>query len=124
MNVYDETVRMTKLIFNEIYAKKFVDRKELDSFIVDFIRKHKVDETEYSYISLYLSDFFSFHIKIINDGQYSVTTFSFYMIWDDRKFDKYDTDNINIYIGTPFYWFGRNEQSDIIKIKDEIEITI
>jgi len=123
MNLQNESIRLTKLIFPEIYAKSFPDRKDFDSFVIGLINKNKLHDVEYHYTSLYLHNRFNFHVYVTDNITFSITTFSFCMVWDDTRFNSdFNMDNIATYIGTPSYMFGRNESTDVrYEIHDEIK---
>jgi len=125
-NAYGESVRITKIIFNAIYAKEFGNRNEFDGFVTHLLKSIKPENAEYTYYSLYLLGEFTIHVNVVIDNCFSPTTLGFNMIWDDKGFTNENyTDNVSIYIGTPAYWFGRNEQTNInMKVKDEIKVTI
>ena len=112
-NAYDESRRIVKVIFNEVYSKTFNNRKECDDFVMDVVKKNKIEGVSYTYSSLYLYKNYTIHVNVVYDGCISTATFSFNMIWNDEKFqDKYNMDNIATYIGTPAYWFGRSMKTD------------
>ena len=138
MTAYTETQRLTKLIFSEIYGRKFSGRKELDELVIDLLRKMKQADTEYTYTSLFFigtgqigwvsgTDSFCFHVNVVYNNSYSVTTFLFNMLWNDEMFNnECYTTNIATFLGTPAYWFGpmTPERSVKLGITDERKTTI
>ena len=133
INTFKESQRITKVIFDAIYAKEFKNRKLFDDFVLKLLKKEKPVGAEYTYYSLYLMNNFTFHVNVVIDNCFSPTTFNFCMIWkrdgDGRKcknmFNTFNMDNISTYTGTPAYWFGRNENTNInMKIEDEIKVVI
>ena len=130
---YTESQRITKVIFDAIYVKEFKNRKAFDKFLIDLLKKEKPDDAEYTYYSLYILNNFTIHVNVVIEKSFSPTTFTFCMIWDmdgdgkkcENRFTSYNMDNISTYIGTPAYWFGRNENTNTnMKIKDEINVVI
>jgi len=120
---YEETVRLAKLIFQEIYEKRFSNRKEFDNFTSQLVKDTKQPDTEYTYSSLYLSkhSHFTFHIKVVCNRCYSVITFSFCMIRGDSQFSNGNISSVSINIGTPAYWYGNESMfSEPVKEKEEM----
>jgi len=127
MSAYEETKRLTKILFNELYAREFKSRIDFDYVVTSIIRNNKRDGVKYSYNSLYFINDnhrdFMFHVTVTAEGCYSVTTFSFNMIWDDSGFqNKFNTDNISIYEGTPGYWFTSVDNRPYVEEEYRIEI--
>jgi hypothetical protein len=130
---FPESLRITKVIFNAIYAKEFKNREAFDEFLIDLLKKEKPDNAEYTYYSLYLRNTFTIHVNVVINKSFSPTTFIFCMIWDvdgsgkklEDRFTTFNLDSIATYIGTPAYWFGRNENTNVVmEVKDERVVVI
>jgi hypothetical protein len=116
MSAWDEAIRLTKMIFGEIYAKDFSNRKSFDAFVTCLINEIKLKNMKYSYTSSYFDDQFMFHVNIVyidprGYGTGAMTTFNFPMIWDDSGFNSSHMDNISTFLGTPMYMFNRDEKT-------------
>jgi hypothetical protein len=121
MNPFDEITNITPIIFSKIYRKRFDGRKQFDGFVTTLIKQYNKPNFKYTYTSLYLRGVFTFHLTIKDDISFDMVTFGFSMTWDDKGFESYDMDNIMTYAGTPAYWFGRNEETNVaMEVKDEI----
>ncbi len=127
-SAYDESVRITKLIFSEIYAKEFSSRKKFDEFVIDLVKKNKLEGGQYTYYSLYLHNTFNVHVNIVIDNCFSPTTLAFCMIWNtdgdgrkcENRFTSSNTDNIATYIGCPGYWFTPKEMRTGIVVEEMV----
>jgi len=132
-DAFSDSQRITKVIFDAIYAKEFKNREAFDEFLIALLKKEKPANAEYTYYSLYLLNHFTIHVNVVIDNCFSPTTFNFCMIWNtdgsgrkcEDRFSTNNMDNISTYIGTPAYWFGRSETTNtIMKVEDEIRVVI
>ncbi len=129
-SAYGESVRITKLLFEAIYSKEFSDRKQFDDFVIDLLKKNKLDGAQYTYYSLYLHNEFTVHVNVVIDNCFSPATLAFNMIWYtngsgercENRFNQSNMDNIATYIGAPAYWFTPKEMRSGISDEKVVEL--
>jgi hypothetical protein len=124
-NAFDESKRLTKILFNEVYAKTFSGRNEFEEFVISIIKQNKLEGGVYTFSSLYLYKNYTFHVNVVYAGCFSPTTFIFNMIWNDEGFKcTCNMDNIATYLGTPAYWFSSKESRTGSNFVDERTIEL